>query len=734
MIAEVVIDRRIDLVLDYVVPDFLSGKLQIGHRVRVPLGKRHCQGYVTALKDYSNCEQELKPITALCDEEPLLAPQLVELARWVAEYYIAPLVTVIFCMIPPSIRRSTAPERSLLHVRAVEGWKEDQQKITPAQKRLLDLLNSVDCISLSVLQKEYRISKAVVTSLHRRGAVVLVPKKVESTIAKPEFVPSLPHQLNSEQSTALQNIVEALYEERRSPRPILLHGVTGSGKTEIYLQAIEHCLKLERSALVLVPEISLTPQTIERFCARFEQYGEKVAVLHSHLSDAERAQQWLRIRRGQVRIVVGTRSAVFSPLRKLGLIIVDEEHDSSYKQAEVPRYHARDVAVMRARLEKAVVVLGSATPSLESYYNAQCGRYTRVQLSNRVDGRQLPSIRLVDMRREQSRHRPAILSRLLVEAIEKRLTRKEQTILFLNRRGYSPAVCCLSCGQVVMCQNCSVTMVYHRQRERMLCHLCGHQDDLPTKCPECGSSQLLFGGFGTERAEHVLKAFFPKAVIRRADSDSLRGRDAHAKLFQEFRRGEIDILIGTQMIAKGLDFPNVTLVGVLHADTALNLPDFRASERVFQLLTQVAGRAGRGDVPGEVILQTYLPHHTAIQAARHYDWQTFYTAECEFRKGLGYPPYRRCTLITVRAKQESLAAERASALRESLCAVLPDSVEVGLPVPAPVAKLSGQFRQHIFLKYARGFNVQRYLRPVVMNFLRHRDATLQCDVDPLFLL
>ena len=733
MIASVVTERRIDRVFDYEVPDFLRGRVAVGHRVRVLLGSRQCTGYVIALKEHSESGRELKAMTALCEEEPLLTPALVRLAGWIAEYYVTPVEAVITGMLPPLIRRSQAPERRLLHVHAVDGWTGDGKKLTPAQQRLLELLGGGGPRPLAELIAQHGVSRAVVAALERRGAVVVAEQKVERQPARPEFVPTAGHELNAEQGAALAQICEGL-RGRGSPSPVLLHGVTGSGKTEVYLRAIAESLALGRPALVLVPEIALTPQTIERFCARFEHAGERVAVLHSHLSDGERAEQWLAIRRGQARIVVGTRSAVFCPLSRPGVIIVDEEHDMSYKQAEVPRYHARDVAVMRGRLEGAVVVLGSATPSLESCVNADSGRYRRVRLCSRVDGRQLPVVRLVDMRREKRVNGPPILSRRLAEAIARRLELCEQTILFLNRRGFAPAVSCLACGQVVMCPHCSVPVVYHKQRDRMLCHLCGHQEAPPQKCAGCGSQELLFGGFGTERVEQVLRAFFPKAVIRRADSDALRGRDAHLKLFQEFRRGEIDILLGTQMIAKGLDFPNVTLVGVLHADTALNLPDFRASERVFQLLTQVAGRAGRGDVPGEVVVQTYVPHHTAIQAARHYDWETFYEAECEFRRGLGYPPFRRCTLITVRSEQESVAAERAAALRESLRAVLPASVEVGPAAPAPVARLKDQYRQQIFLKYARGLDVQRYLRPVVMGFARHRDATVQCDVDPVFLL
>src|SRR5262249_34499896 len=438
--------------------------------------------------------------------------------------------------------------------------------------------------------------------------------------ADEQFIATTSLELNEEQAVALNKIGEALAAPENA-KPILLHGVTGSGKTEIYLQAIRVALERGRSAIVLVPEISLTPQTVERFKSRFAEMHQVVAVLHSHLSHGERHDEWHKIHSGRARIVIGARSAVFAPLKDVGLIIVDEEHETTYKQEEAPRYHARDVAVVRAKIEKCAVVLGSATPSLESYHNATTGKYELLALTQRVDDQRMPLMRIVDLRQERRKEKIApILSEKLSQAIADRLEKREQAILFLNRRGFSTSLLCSNCGEARNCPNCSVALTFHRHMARLSCHLCGHTAAVPKKCPACGKDALIYAGFGTEKVESIVSQLFPKANVRRMDADSMTRKEAYRETLRSFRAGKIDILAGPQMTAKGLHSPNVTLVGIINADVAFHLPDFRAGERTFQLLTQVAGRAGRGERPGEVFVQTYTPFSPSIQFARHHDF------------------------------------------------------------------------------------------------------------------
>jgi primosomal protein N' (replication factor Y) len=471
---------------------------------------------------------------------------------------------------------------------------------------------------------------------------------------------------------------------RNKTSTFLLHGVTGSGKTEVYLQAIAHALEKGQGAIVLVPEISLTPQTVERFKARFSSGPLRtlVAVLHSHLSAGERHDEWHKIRQGRARIAIGARSAIFAPVDPLGLIIVDEEHEHSYKQEEAPRYHARDVAVVRGQMEGAVVVLGSATPSMESFYNAQRGKYQLLELTLRVDDQKMPVVRVVDMRAEGRKQKGIpIFSHQLKEAITQRLERHEQTILFLNRRGYSTSLLCPQCGYVASCPNCSVSLTFHRRAAKLLCHICGHSATAPTVCPEpkCRNPAIRYSGLGTEKVEDTLTKLFPHARITRMDSDTLKKKDDYRRILGDFRSGKIDVLVGTQMIAKGLHFPNVTLVGIIYADLSLHIPDFRAGERTFQLLTQVAGRAGRGDVEGEVFVQAFTPFHPAIQFARRHDFIGFYEQEIEFREQLKYPPLARIALLTLRGRNEDKVRLSAEHVRGELEKLLPKRAPGILP-------------------------------------------------------
>src|SRR3989454_1774664 len=555
--------------------------------------------------------------------------------------------------------------------------------------------------------------------------------------ADEQFIATTNLELNAEQALAVSKITDALAAPETA-KPILLHGVTGSGKTEIYLQAIRTALERDKSAIVLVPEISLTPQTVERFKSRFAEMHEVVAVLHSHLSDGERHDEWHKIHSGRARIVIGARSAVFAPLKTLGLIVVDEEHETTYKQEEAPRYHARDVTVVRAKIEKCVVVLGSATPSLESYYNTANGKYRLVPLTQRVDEKQMPLMRIIDLRQERRKEKKAaILSEKLSQAIADRLEKREQTILFLNRRGFSTSLLCSECGEARNCPNCSVALTFHRHPTvagRLTCHLCGHTAAVPKKCPACGKDALIYAGFGTERVETTVSQIFPKAVVRRMDADSMTRKEAYRETLRNFRTGKIEILVGTQMIAKGLHFPNVTLVGIINADLALHLPDFRAGERTFQLLTQVAGRSGRGETSGEVFVQTYTPFSPSIQFARHHDFAGYFEQELEFRERCDFPPFKHAILITVRSAHEGRAKLSAETLVRRLKESLGSEFTLGDATPAPLEKLQGQFRFHILLRGGAIMRLSRLVRETLDKLPLPEDVIAAVDVDPYQLL
>src|SRR3989454_9546601 len=552
--------------------------------------------------------------------------------------------------------------------------------------------------------------------------------------ADEQFIATTNLELNAEQALAVSKITDALAAPETA-KPILLHGVTGSGKTEIYLQAIRTALERGKSAIVLVPEISLTPQTVERFKSRFAEMHEAVAVLHSHLSQGERHDEWHKIHSGRARIVIGARSAVFAPLKDVGLIIVDEEHETTYKQEEAPRYHARDVAVVRTRTEKCAVVLGSARPSLESYPNATTGKYELLTLTQRVDDQRMPLMRIVDLRQERRKEKIApILSGKLSQAIADRLEKREQTILFLNRRGFSTSLLCSNCGEARNCPNCSVALTFHRHMARLSCHLCGHTAAVPKKCPACSKDALIYAGFGTEKVESTVSHLFPKANVRRMDADSMTRKEAYRETLRNFRTGKIDILVGTQMIAKGLHFPNVTLVGIINADLALHLPDFRAGERTFQLLTQVAGRAGRGETAGEVFVQTYTPFSPSIQFARHHDFSGYFQQELEFRERCDFPPFKHAILITVRSAHETRAKFSAETLTRRLRETIPDEFILGDATPAPLEKLQGQFRFHILLRGEAIMRLSRLVRQTLDKLPFPEDVTVTVDVDPYQLL
>ena len=737
--VRVIIDRAIQRELDYSVPETLAERIGIGSRVRVPFRDKSALATVLAMLEHSDAKG-IRPIEALVGEAPAISESLLELAKWMSAYYCCPLETVMRSLLPQVIRRAEVGWKKQLFVQPltrIDGDKIDNlRKRAPRQAELLEAIAKLERPTPAAqLLRKTSFDNQTLRALARRGLIELREEAVErDPHAEEQFIETTNLELNAEQALALNKITDALAAPETA-KPILLHGVTGSGKTEIYLQAIRIALERGKSAIVLVPEISLTPQTVERFKSRFAEAHEVVAVLHSHLSEGERHDEWHKIHSGRARIVIGARSAVFAPLKELGLIIVDEEHETTYKQEEAPRYHARDVAVVRAKIEKCAVVLGSATPSLESYYNATTGKYELLALTKRVDHQRMPLMRIVDLRQERRKEKIApILSEKLSQAIADRLEKREQTILFLNRRGFSTSLLCSNCGEARNCPNCSVALTFHRHMARLSCHLCGHTAAVPKKCPACGKDALIYAGFGTEKVESTVSHFFPKATVRRMDADSMTRKEAYRETLRNFRTGKIDILVGTQMIAKGLHFPNVTLVGIINADLALHLPDFRAGERTFQLLTQVAGRAGRGETAGEVFVQTYTPFSPSIQFARHHDFAGYFEQELEFRERCDFPPFKHAILITVRSAHEGRAKLSAETLVRRLKESLGSEFILGDASPAPLEKLQGQFRFHILLRGEAIMRLSRLVRETLEKLPLPEDVVATVDVDPYQLL
>lgn len=564
------------------------------------------------------------------------------------------------------------------------------------------LLDEEVPMATAELTKRVGTSVSLLRTLERRGFIQITrARTVRNPLSCQPVAATQPYVLNPAQTAVFAEIQNALTQlqtaSTEARRILLLHGVTGSGKTEVYMQAIAPILESGKSVIVLVPEISLTPQTASRFIGRF---GERVAVLHSRLSTGERYDSWHRIKKGEATIVIGPRSAVFAPVSELGLMIIDEEHSDSYKSDTAPRYHAREVAQKRSELANCALLLGSATPSLESFHRARSGAYQLLSLPTRVLDREMPEVHIVDMRAELKGGNRTIFSALLRNAIEQRLVKREQIILFLNRRGHSTYVFCRTCGYVERCSNCSISLTFHFETKKLVCHHCGHRRDTHPACPQCSSPAIRYFGMGTEAIEQEVRKAFPAANVKRFDADSTARKNAHQQILSAFQQQEIDILIGTQMVAKGLDFPNVTLVGVIAADTALNLPDFRASEQTFSLLTQVAGRSGRAEVPGEVIIQTYMPEHYCITAAQKHDYIGFYEQEVAARSALRYPPFSHVARLLLRGKDEKSVIEAAHAVLNQLqnSQTDGDSVEILGPAPAPLSKIEGKFRWHFLLR------------------------------------
>ena len=737
----------------YRVPEGLTGSVDVGSRVLVPFRNRREIGVVVGIAEARE-GLKYKDVLSAPDAAPVLDAPMLELCRWIADYYVVPLGVALRCALPAALTGAASPVPSKRTRRIATIDRElpsllHRDRIfarSKQQRALYELLEQLGGrAAVEVLAEQLKFSPSVLKGLVARGLVVVSEETVsrDPFLTRERRVPDA-HRPGDAQRHALERLAVA------DPGHVaLLHGITGSGKTLVYLEFLRRVvLEQGKSAIVLVPEIALTPQTVDRFRAVF---GDSIAVLHSALSDGERYDAWLALRRGEKRIAVGARSAIFAPLRDLGAIVVDEEHESSYKQGDAPRYHAREVAIVRARAEGAVVVLGSATPSLESWTNAQAGKYELLTLPERAGGAQLPSVRVVDLRAEQPVRRPSdtaeadaafasAISPPLEAALRDRLAKREQSILLLNRRGYASFVQCGACGDVAVCPNCSISLTYHRTPERLVCHYCQHTEPLHRTCQRCGGLRLRQRGLGTQQVERLLAERLPSARIARMDVDTTSGKWAHTEILDRVGIGAVDILLGTQMIAKGLDFPNVTLVGVIDADVGINLPDFRASERCFQLLSQVAGRAGRGPKGGEVLIQTRAPAHHAVRCAVTHDYHAFVREELAGRRTPPYPPNLRLANVVVSGINEDATARlatRAVAWLHRLLASHPSpGVTVIGPAPCPVERVNQRWRWHLLLKGDRPQELGRVARYLVERFdVPHQHGLrMTLDRDPVALL
>ena len=745
--------------LTYNVPDQL-GIPPVGARVRVPLGTRVVTGCVAAHDADVSGDAEIKDVIQVVDREPFLPAAIVDLCRWVADYYVAGVGDAIAVAMPPGARErssgfktrrvvaATAHGLEMVRLKPAAADPDDlpaeasrpdagvSRPISAKQHAALEILAAAPAGLASSDLRERGISSDAIARLAAKGLVTIRDERDErdpfERSAMASVAPDPERALTAEQDEGLAEL--SRLAGAREFRVALLHGVTGSGKTEIYLRLADLVCRSGRQVLLMVPEIALTPAVAALFRGAF---GDRVAIQHSALGDGERHDQWQRIRRGAVDVVVGTRSAVFAPLERLGLIIVDEEHDSSYKQEESPRYNGRDVAIVRGSREHALVVLGSATPSMETYQNAASGKYTRVALTRRVLDRPLAAVRLVNMRDEYAEEGPdVVISRELAAAVEDRLTRGEQSLVLLNRRGYATAVFCRQCGDTFECPNCNISLTVHTVGNgwRARCHYCNYSTAVPRRCRKCAAPYLELAGYGTEKVEQHLRDRFPDARIGRVDRDSIRRKGALTSLLSKFGAGELDILVGTQMIAKGHDFPRVTLVGVISADVGLGVADFRAGERTFQLLTQVAGRAGRGERAGEAIVQTLYPSHYSIQLACRQDFPAFFERELQFRRGMRYPPLLALINAVVRGRTFDEAMSAATdVVRRLEPATATAAFSILGPAPAPLGRLRGEHRVQFFLKGSRRADMRGALKTVLaeMPEIRRR---ITIDVDPLSVL
>ena len=764
MFVKVAIDLALDRLFTYEVPEALQKKLAVGQLLSVPFGHREARGFglgidkidrrigvdtgiidntestpIDAYRRLSTPKANpirLKLISAIVDETPFFSPAILELVKKVADYTASPIEAVLKTALPAAVLKKNVRAKEQLYVeKRDQGSGIGDQGLTQRQRWLVEQIERLGGGWMQQLCRELKATPASLRTLAEKGFVTIEAKaRRRDPLANRRILPTKPLSLNEEQKMALEAICAAERPEcapyrvvgaglRPARKPVLLFGVTGSGKTEVYLQAIAKELAAGRGAIVMVPEIALTPQTVGRFASRF---GDRVAVLHSALSDGERYDEWHRIRSGAARVVVGPRSAVWAPVRNLGLIVVDEEHETSYKQDEMPRYNARDVAVLRGAIEGAKVILGSATPSLESWANVKRGKYALAEMKCRAGAGTLPNIRLVEMQGGE------IYSADLLDAVRLRLERHEQTILFLNRRGYSRSMSCAGCGFTMTCPDCGVPYTYHQADACLRCHICGGWIPVPKTCPQCGCPGFDLKGIGTQRAEAALAKCFPKAKILRMDADSTSRKNSHDDILSTFRRGEADILLGTQMIAKGLDFPNVTLVGILNADAAINMPDFRAAERAYQLFAQVAGRAGRAELPGEVIVQTHDAESPLLGSVMRGDFAAFATSELTARKECFLPPHCHLAVIGFSSANLKLVGDWATMYATSLRKV--KGLTTGDASPCALEKAEGRYRWQVVLRAASAASITKAWRWIASARPAPKGLRITLDVDAFNLI
>ncbi len=697
--------RALDRVFSYRIPDDMQGRLNVGMRVNVPFGKNNkvIEGYVIALSDTADiADEKIKPVAAILESYPVISEKRIALAYWMQKEYYSTLSECIQCIIPKKVKSKTYKCVFIDRENADDELIEKIIQKNNKQSRVLELLAEGGSVPVSHVRALLGIDTAPISALI--GKKIL--KTEENEIYRGNYntarvVKSSPFKLNDEQENAVRSILSD------DKRPVMLMGVTGSGKTEVYLQAIEKTITEGKQAIVLVPEISLTPQTVDRFVSRF---GDAVAVTHSKMSDGERYDQWRRARSNEISVMIGPRSAIFTPFEKLGMIIIDEEHEAAYKaDVQSPKYDAREVALELSRLYGCRLVLGSATPSVTSYSLAKAGVYRLCEMKNRINLAP-PEIILTDMREELASGNRSIFGRELFKAIKQNLDEKKQTILFLNRRGYSTFVSCRECGYVMTCSRCSVSYTYHKFTDSLMCHYCGAEAKMPEVCPQCGSKHIRCFGTGTQKIEQETQRLFPSARILRMDSDTVAAKNSHGDILDAFRSGGADILIGTQMIAKGLDFPNVTLVGVLAADLSLNLNDYHSGEITYQLITQVAGRAGRAEFPGRVFVQTYSPEHYSIKAAVNGSYEDFYKQETAFRKLMKYPPFSNLFFVLVSGEDEDKVYRCIMTLFEIMQRYNKKAAfTLYDPTPAIISKISGKYRWRMMVKSDDSDKIKKYV-------------------------
>lgn len=789
-IAKVIVDvpaNQTDRYFDYLVPEEWVEEdfLQPGMRVVVPFGPRKIQGFIMEISEHTDVKK-LKRIDSVLDITPVLTPELLELGIWLRETTLCFLITAYQAMLPAAMKVKYEKELHIKNSNEIILWKdiEHDKKLLPSVQKEIKHGNIEVVYRVKDRAKKKRVktispaktkeelvqiyNSLANTALKQKEVIkhfIEQPQKIEmkdlleglNTTSSPvitlvkkgilqehydevyrdpyehrTFKRTEPLPLTEEQRNAITPILDTI--DNKQHAVFLLYGVTGSGKTEIYLQAINKVLKQGKEAIMLVPEISLTPMMVDRFKGRF---GDEVAVMHSGLSTGEKYDEWRKVQRKEVRVVVGARSAIFAPFENLGIIIIDEEHETSYKQEENPRYHARDVAIKRGANHHCPVILGSATPSLESFARAQKNVYQLLTLKGRINAMTLPTVEIVDMREELRRGNRSMFSEILLEKVKDRLEKGEQSVLFLNRRGFSTFVMCRNCGYVLNCPHCDISLTYHKRDYKLKCHYCSYEEPLPSTCPECNSEHIRFFGTGTQKVEEELARILPEARVIRMDVDTTSKKGAHEKLLTAFGQKQADILLGTQMIAKGLDFPDVTFVGVLTADTMLHIPDFRSSEKTFQLLTQVSGRAGRHHLPGEVVIQTYSPEHFSIELAAVPDYETYYSREMLLRKNFHYPPFYYLALITVSHPELLKVVDVTEKITKFITAKLSNKAIVLGPVASPIPRIKDRYRYQCMIKYKDEPNLGKSLQTLLHHYqqeMSRNELQISIDMNPYIMM